>query len=137
GFAQMRTLSTRNDDPQAASRPYDRDRDGFVMSEGAALLMLEERERAIARGADMYAEVVGYGSTADAYHMTNPAPEGEGAQRAMRQALAEAKPNPEDIDELNAHAPTKDVGDRSELSAQRKGFGAGSRAIVSPSKSMI
>lgn len=136
GFAQMRTLSTRNDDPQAASRPYDRDRDGFVMSEGAALLMLEERERAIARGADMYAEVVGYGSTADAYHMTNPAPEGEGAQRAMRLALDEAKIRSEQVDYVNAHATSTDVGDKNELFAIREVFRGVKSPMVSSTKSM-
>lgn len=136
GFAQMRALSTRNDAPEAASRPYDVDRDGFVIAEGAALVMLEERQYALARGATILAEVVGYGSTADAHHMTNPAPEGEGAQRSMRQALAEAKLNPEDIDYLNAHATSTDVGDRNELLAIRKVFGAGSGPMVSATKSM-
>lgn len=136
GFAQMRALSTRNDAPEAASRPYDVDRDGFVIAEGAALVMLEERQYALARGATILAEVVGYGSTADAHHMTNPAPEGEGAQRSMRQALAEAKLNPEDIDYLNAHATSTDVGDRNELLAIRNVFGAGSGPMVSATKSM-
>ena len=136
GFAQMRALSTRNDAPEAASRPYDVDRDGFVMAEGAALVMLEERQHALARGATIHAEVVGYGSTADAHHMTNPAPEGEGAQRSMRQALAEAKLNPEDIDYLNAHATSTDVGDKNELLAIRRVFGAGPGPMVSATKSM-
>ncbi|HEY6728309.1 MAG TPA: beta-ketoacyl-ACP synthase II [Polyangiaceae bacterium] len=136
GFAQMRALSTRNDAPEAASRPYDVDRDGFVIAEGAALVMLEERQYALARGATILAEVVGYGSTADAHHMTNPAPEGEGAQRSMRLALAEAKLNPEDIDYLNAHATSTDVGDRNELLAIRNVFGAGSGPMVSATKSM-
>ena len=136
GFAQMRALSTRNDAPEAASRPYDTDRDGFVMSEGAALLMLEERQHALARGATILAEVVGYGSTADAHHMTNPAPEGEGAQRSMKLALSEAKLNPEDIDYLNAHATSTDVGDKNELLAIRRVFGTGSGPMVSATKSM-
>lgn len=136
GFAQMRALSTRNDAPEAASRPYDVDRDGFVIAEGAALLMLEERQFALARGATILAEVVGYGSTADAHHMTNPAPEGEGAQRSMRLALAEAKLNPGDIDYLNAHATSTDVGDRNELLAIRNVFGTGAGPMVSATKSM-
>jgi 3-oxoacyl-[acyl-carrier-protein] synthase II len=136
GFAQMRALSTRNDAPEAASRPYDVDRDGFVMAEGAALLMLEERQHALARGATIHAEVVGYGSTADAHHMTNPAPEGEGAQRSMKLALSEAKLNPEDIDYLNAHATSTDVGDKNELLAIRRVFGTGSGPMVSATKSM-
>ena len=136
GFAQMRALSTRNDAPEAASRPYDVGRDGFVMAEGAALLMLEERQYALARGATILAEVVGYGSTADAHHMTNPAPEGEGAQRSMRAALTEAKMNPEEIDYLNAHATSTDVGDRNELLAIRRVFGTGSGPMVSATKSM-
>lgn len=136
GFAQMRALSTRNDAPQAASRPYDIDRDGFVIAEGAALVMLEERQHALARGATIHAEVVGYGSTADAHHMTNPAPEGEGAQRSMRLALSEAKLNPEDIDYLNAHATSTDIGDRNELLAIRKVFGGGPSPMVSATKSM-
>src|SRR5688572_2665051 len=136
GFAQMRALSTRNDTPEAASRPYDVDRDGFVIAEGAALVMLEERQYALARGATILAEVVGYGSTADAHHMTNPAPEGEGAQRSMRLALAEAKLNPDDIDYLNAHATSTDVGDRNELLAIRNVFGTGSGPMVSATKSM-
>jgi len=136
GFAQMRALSTRNDTPEAASRPYDVDRDGFVIAEGAALVVLEERQYALARGATILAEVVGYGSTADAHHMTNPAPEGEGAQRSMRLALAEAKLNPADIDYLNAHATSTDVGDRNELLAIRNVFGTGSGPMVSATKSM-
>lgn len=136
GFAQMRALSTRNDAPEAASRPYDADRDGFVIAEGAALLMLEERQLALARGANILAEVVGYGSTADAHHMTNPAPEGEGAQRSMKLALSEAKLNPSDVDYVNAHATSTDVGDRNELLAIRRVFGTDNGPMVSATKSM-
>jgi 3-oxoacyl-[acyl-carrier-protein] synthase II len=136
GFAQMRALSRRNDTPEAASRPYDRDRDGFVIAEGAALLMLEEREHAISRDAPIYAEVIGYGSTADAYHMTNPAPEGEGAQRSMQLALAEAKVSPDQVDYVNAHATSTDVGDRNELLAIRKIFSSGKGPMLSSTKSM-
>ena len=136
GFAQMRALSRRNAAPEAASRPYDRGRDGFVIAEGAALLMLEEREHAIARGARIYAELAGYGSTADAYHMTNPAPEGEGAQRSMQLALAEAKAGSDAVDYVNAHATSTDVGDRNELLAIRKVFGGAKGPMVSSTKSM-
>lgn len=136
GFAQMRALSTRNDQPEAASRPYDVDRDGFVIAEGAALLMLEEREHAMARGATLLAEVVGYGSTADAYHMTTPAPEGEGAQRSMQLALAEAKVAPAEVDYVNAHATSTEIGDKNELFAIRKVFDGGRGPMVSSTKSM-
>ncbi len=136
GFAQMRALSTRNDAPEAASRPYDRDRDGFVIAEGAALVILEERERALKRGANIVAELTGYGSTADAYHMTNPAPEGEGAQRSMRLALAEAEVATDQVDYINAHATSTDVGDRNELLAIKHVFGSGKGPMVSSTKSM-
>ncbi|HEY6878715.1 MAG TPA: beta-ketoacyl-ACP synthase II [Polyangiales bacterium] len=124
GFAAMRALTKRNDDPKAASRPWDVDRDGFVIAEGAALLFLEELEHAKRRGATILAEVVGYGASADAYHLTQPAPEGEGAQRAMRAALADAKLAPERIDYLNAHGTSTPVGDLLELQAVRSVFGA-------------
>jgi 3-oxoacyl-[acyl-carrier-protein] synthase II len=123
GFAAMRALSRRNDAPEKASRPWDRGRDGFVIGEGAGLVFLEEREHAIKRGATIYAEVVGYGSAADAHHLTQPAPEGEGAQRAMRSALQDAKLNPEQIDYLNAHATSTPTGDLLELEAIRQVFG--------------
>jgi 3-oxoacyl-[acyl-carrier-protein] synthase II len=132
----MRALSKRNDAPEQASRPYDVDRDGFVISEGAALLMLEERDSALSRGARVYAEILGYGSTADAYHMTTPAPEGEGAQRSMRLALADAKLNPEQIDYINAHATSTDAGDPNELLAIRAVFGQRTGPAVSSTKSM-
>lgn len=124
GFAAMRALTRRNDAPQQASRPWDQGRDGFIIAEGAGLLFLEEYEQAKARGATIYAEVVGYGASADAYHLTQPAPEGEGAQRAMRAALRDAKLAPEQIDYVNAHGTSTPVGDVLELSAARSVFGA-------------
>ena len=123
GFAAMRALSKRNDEPTRASRPWDSDRDGFVIAEGAALLFIEELEHAQRRGAKIYAELVGYGASADAYHLTQPAPEGEGAQRAMRAALEDAQLNPEQIDYLNAHGTSTAVGDLLELEAIRSVFG--------------
>lgn len=138
GFAQMRALSTRNDEPEKASRPWDRDRDGFVMGEGAAMLLLEEYESAKKRGATIYAEVAGYGTTADAYHMTSPSPEGEGAQRSMRMALRNAGLNPEAIGYVNAHATSTGVGDINEVLAMRAVFGdhATTKLAVSSTKSM-
>jgi 3-oxoacyl-[acyl-carrier-protein] synthase II len=138
GFAQMRALSTRNDEPEKASRPWDADRDGFVMGEGAAMLMLEEYESAKKRGAPILAEVAGYGTTADAYHMTSPSPEGEGAQRSMRMALRNAGLTPEDIGYVNAHATSTGVGDINEVLAMRAVFGshATSGLAVSSTKSM-
>ena len=137
-FASMRALSRRNDEPELASRPFDADRDGFVIAEGAGVLILEEREAAIARGADIFAEIVGYGATSDAYHMVQPAPEAEGAQRAMKLAIADAKMNPEDIDYVNAHGTSTPMGDVGELQALHRVFGA--HAIeglaVSSTKSM-
>ena len=124
GFAAMRALSKRNDDPQRASRPFDRDRDGFVIAEGAGIVMLEEREAAMKRGAPILAEVIGYGATADAYHLTQPAPEGEGAQRAMRAALLDAQLAPSDVDYVNAHGTSTPTGDVQELQAIRSVFGA-------------
>jgi 3-oxoacyl-[acyl-carrier-protein] synthase II len=124
GFAQMRALSTRNDEPERASRPWDEERDGFVMGEGAAMLVLEEYEAAKRRGAPMLAEVVGYGTTADAHHLTSPAPEGEGAQRSMRMALRNAQLDASAIDYVNAHATSTGVGDVNELLAVRAVFGA-------------
>jgi 3-oxoacyl-[acyl-carrier-protein] synthase II len=138
GFAQMRALSTRNDAPGEASRPWDADRDGFVMGEGAAMVMVEEYESAKKRGANILCEVAGYGTTADAYHMTSPAPNGEGAQRSMRMALKNAGLNPEDIGYVNAHATSTGVGDINEVLAMQAVFGTHARGTlaVSSTKSM-
>ena len=138
GFAAMRALSKRNEEPERASRPWDKDRDGFVIAEGAGLLFLEEREHAIARGATIHAEIVGYGASADAYHLTQPAPEGEGAGRAMQAALADARLSPEQIGYINAHGTSTPVGDTIELQAIRRVFGAyaTSGLWVSSTKSM-
>src|SRR5689334_23080656 len=102
-FSTMHAMSRRNNDPERASRPFDKDRDGFVLSEGSAVVILEDRDHAVARGARIYGELVGYGATADAYHITSPSPEGEGNARAMRMALAEAGMRPNEIDYINAH----------------------------------
>jgi 3-oxoacyl-[acyl-carrier-protein] synthase II len=138
GFAQMRALSTRNEEPERASRPFDRDRDGFVLSEGAGIVLLEEREAALRRGAKIHAELIGYGATADAYHLTQPAPEGEGAQRAMRVALQDARISPSDVNYINAHGTSTGVGDVNELLAIHKVFGAHATSglLVSSTKSM-
>lgn len=124
GFNAMYALSKRNDDPTTASRPWDKTRDGFVVGEGAASLMLESLTHAQKRGAKIYAEITGYGATCDAYHLTKPAPEGEGAQRAMKLALADAKLAPQDIDYINAHATSTPLGDVEEAKAIAKVFGA-------------
>ena len=124
GFSQARALSTGfNDEPTRASRPYDRDRDGFVMGEGAGIVCLEEYERARARGATIYAEVIGYGLTGDAYHVTAPHPEGSGAYRSMEMALRKAGLDPADIDYINAHGTSTPMGDELELGAVRRLFG--------------
>jgi 3-oxoacyl-[acyl-carrier-protein] synthase II len=123
GFASMRALSTRNDEPQRASRPFDKDRDGFVIGEGAGILILEELEFAKRRGAKILAEVIGYGMSADAYHMTGIAPEGQGAQRSMRNALADAEIKPEAVGYVNAHATSTPAGDGNESLAIEKVFG--------------
>jgi 3-oxoacyl-[acyl-carrier-protein] synthase II len=123
GFASMRALSTRNDDPQKASRPFDKDRDGFVIGEGAGILILEELEFAKKRGAKILAEVIGYGMSADAYHMTGIAPEGLGAQRSMRAALKDAGIAPEEVRYVNAHATSTPAGDGNESLAVEKVFG--------------
>ena len=138
GFCACKALSKRNDDPQSASRPFDKTRDGFVLGDGSGILFLEEYERARARGARIYAEVVGMGSTADAYHITAPAEEGEGAQRAMKAALAEANLNPEDIDYINAHGTSTEHNDATETFAIKKVFGdrAKDGLVVSSTKSM-
>lgn len=138
GFAQMRALSTRNDEPEKASRPWDTARDGFVIAEGSAMLVLEEYEAAKKRGAKILCEVAGYGTTADAYHMTTPAPEGEGAQRSMRMALRNAGMAPTEIGYVNAHATSTGAGDINELLAMRRVFGdhATGGLAVSSTKSM-
>jgi 3-oxoacyl-[acyl-carrier-protein] synthase II len=123
GFAAMRALSTRNDDPTHASRPFDKDRDGFVIGEGAGILILEELEFAKARGAKILAEVIGYGMSADAYHMTGIAPEGQGAQRAMRAALKDAGIQPAEVGYVNAHATSTPAGDGNESQAIEAVFG--------------
>ncbi len=138
GFASMRALSTRNDNPQAASRPWDRDRDGFVLSEGAATLILEDYEFASQRGARILAEVVGYGVSSDAYHMTSPAPGGAGAAMAMRNALEDGGIEGEQIDYINAHGTSTPAGDELETEAVKSVFGAHAKKLwVSSTKSMI
>ena len=123
-FSVIRAMSTRNDDPAHASRPFDEDRDGFVMGEGAAVLVLEERQRALARGANIYAEIVGYGFTNDAYHMTAPRPDGRQAARAMLLALADGDVAPEEVGYINAHASSTPLNDTTETAAIKQAFGA-------------
>ncbi|MEP6809198.1 MAG: beta-ketoacyl-ACP synthase II [Chthoniobacterales bacterium] len=136
-FASMKALSTRNDDPTRASRPWDRDRDGFVMSEGAGVVVVEELEHAKARGAKIYCELAGYGLSADAYHMTAPPPDGSGAVRAMRMALQHAHLRPEEVDYVNAHATSTGLGDLCETRAIKTVFGEHARHLaVSSTKSM-
>ena len=139
GFAAMRALSTRNDDPTHASRPFDKDRDGFVIGEGAGILILEELEFAKARGAKILAEVIGYGMSADAYHMTGIAPEGQGAQRSMRAALKDAGIKPEEVGYINAHATATPAGDGNESQAIEAVFGEHAKSEklkISGTKSM-
>ena len=137
GFSAMRALSTRNDEPERASRPFDRDRDGFVMSEGAGVVVVEELEHAKARGAKIYCELAGYGLTADAYHMTAPPPNGEGAARAMQLALEHARISADQVDYINAHATSTDIGDLCETRAIKKVFGNHAREVsISSTKSM-
>jgi len=138
GFAAMKALSTRNDEPTRASRPFDRDRDGFVMGEGAGVILIEELQHALRRGAPIYCEVAGYGLSADAYHMTSPLPEGEGAVRCMRMAMDKARINPDEVDYINAHGTSTGVGDICETKAIKAAFGAHARngLVVSSTKSM-
>jgi 3-oxoacyl-[acyl-carrier-protein] synthase II len=136
GFASARALSTKNDSPKSASMPFDVDRDGFVMGEGAGSLIVEEYDHAIKRGAKIYAEIVGGGMAADAYHLTGTHPEGEGAVLGMREALREAGISPEDIDYINMHATSTPLGDRSELIAAQRVFGEDSGVTISATKSM-
>jgi len=137
GFAAARALSTRNDDPQAASRPWDRDRDGFVLSDGAGVVVLEEYEFAKARGAKIYAEIIGFGMSGDAYHMTSPSQGGEGAARCMKLALRNSGINPEDVDYINAHGTSTPAGDLGETYALKTAFGDHAyKVAVSSTKSM-
>lgn len=137
GFANMKALSERNDSPETASRPFDRDRDGFVMGEGSGVVVLEELAAARARGARIYGEIVGYGATGDAYHLTAPAPDGEGAQRAMKRAMKDAGLSPADIQYINAHGTSTPANDLNETKAIRAVFGEhASRINVSSTKSM-
>jgi 3-oxoacyl-[acyl-carrier-protein] synthase II len=137
GFAQAKALSLRNDDPQAASRPWDKDRDGFVMGDGAGAMLLEDFELAKARGARIYAEIVGFGMSGDAYHVTAPPEDGEGARKAMSKALIDAGLNPEQVQYINAHATSTELGDRAETLAIRRAFGpAADKLAVSSTKSM-
>lgn len=138
GFASAKALSRRNDDPQAASRPWDRDRDGFVLSDGAGVIVLEELEHALARGAKIYAELVGYGMSGDAYHITSPSMGGEGAARCMRNALRDAKLNATDVDYINAHGTSTPAGDVGETHAMKTALGDHAyKVAVSSTKSMI
>jgi 3-oxoacyl-[acyl-carrier-protein] synthase II len=137
GFAAARALSTRNDDPEAASRPWDRDRDGFVLGDGAGVVVLEEYEMAKKRGANIYCELVGYGMSGDAYHMTAPSQGGEGAARCMVNAMNDAGLNPEDIDYINAHGTSTPAGDLAETNAVKLAMGDRAyKLMVSSTKSM-
>jgi 3-oxoacyl-[acyl-carrier-protein] synthase II len=137
GFANMKALSERNESPETASRPFDATRDGFVMGEGGGVIVLEELEHAKARGARIYAEIVGYGATGDAYHLTAPAPDGEGAQRAMRRAMQDAQLELRDVDYINAHGTSTPANDLNETKAIKAVFGDHARELlVSSTKSM-
>lgn len=137
GFSAMRALSTRNDSPETASRPFDKERDGFVIAEGAGVVVLEDLDHAKNRGARIYGEVAGYGATSDAFHMTMPAPEGAGAQRCMKQALDDATMNPDDIGYINAHGTSTPANDKNESAAIKAVFGEVAKKLpVSSTKSM-
>jgi 3-oxoacyl-[acyl-carrier-protein] synthase II len=136
-FCQARALSQRNDEPQRASRPWDKDRDGFVMAEGGGAIVLEEYEHAKARGAQIYAELIGFGMSGDAHHITAPPEDGEGARLAMTAALRDAEINPADVDYINAHATSTDLGDKAETIAIKRTLGDHARRVaVSSTKSM-
>jgi len=136
GFAAMRAVSTRNDDPEKASRPWDASRDGFVIGEGSGILVLEELEFARKRGANILAEIIGYGMSADAYHITQPAENGEGGHRVMVNAIQDAKISPADVDYVNAHGTSTPIGDVLETKAIKSTFGENSKIAVSSTKSM-
>ena len=137
GFSSMRALSTRNHEPSAASRPFDRDRDGFVIGEGSGILLLEELEQALARGARIYGEIVGYGMTCDAYHMTAPVPGGQGATRAIELALKDADLTPDQVSYINAHGTSTPANDSTETKAIKKALGENAyRIAISSTKSM-
>lgn len=137
GFSSMKALSTRNNEPSRASRPFDRDRDGFVMGEGAGILVMETLDSALKRNAKIYAEVIGYGTTADAYHLTQPAPEGEGASRAMKAAISDAGISANDVDYINAHGTSTPLNDKFETLAIKHTFGEHAYQLaVSSTKSM-
>jgi len=138
GFASAKALSRRNDDPQAASRPWDKDRDGFVLSDGAGVVVLEELEHAKARGANIYAELVGFGMSGDAYHITTPSEGGEGAARCMKLALRDAGLNADQVDYINAHGTSTPAGDLGETKAMKAALGDHAyKVAVSSTKSMI
>jgi 3-oxoacyl-[acyl-carrier-protein] synthase II len=138
GFAALRALSTRNDDPPRASRPFDRDRDGFVLAEGAGILVLEEESIARARGAKIYAELLGYGMSADGSHITAPDEQGRGAAAAMRLCLSDAKLDPSDVGYINAHGTSTDLGDLAETKAMKAVFGPHAKSLqISSTKSQL